>query len=216
MSRVPKLIDVEARRRELAEALWSVVIDDGLQAVSVRSVAARAGVSTGSLRHVFPTRSDLVTYSAELIIARATERVLAHGSDDDSLPDALAILCELLPLTPESRTEGEVNTALIAEATREPGLHEIRDRMYDAIGSLCRLIVTDFALEESPHTDARAADGGTGDPELDRAAKRLHALVDGIALHLLHQPPGADTGWATDLLADELRSLGVSRSGRRD
>lgn len=207
MSSVPKLIDVEARRRELAEALWSVVIDDGLPAVSVRSVAARAGVSTGSLRHVFPTRSDLVTYSAELIIARTTERVLAHGSDDDSLPDALAILCELLPLTPESRTEVEVNTALIAEATREPGLHEIRDRMYDAIGSLCRLIVTDFTL---------AADGGAGELELDRAAKRLHVLVDGVALHLLHQPPGADTGWATDLLAEELRSLAASRSGRQD
>ena len=200
MSSVPKLIDVEARRRELAEALWSVVIDDGLQAVSVRSVASRAGVSAGSLRHVFPTRSDLVTYSAELIIARAGERIRAHEPTGDPVADAVAILGELIPLTPESRTEMEVNTALVAEAAREPGLREIRDRMYDAIAGLCRRIVVGL-LEE------KDAPGPGGDTDVDRAARRLHVLVDGLALHLLHQPPESDSDWATALLAEELRAI---------
>jgi AcrR family transcriptional regulator len=54
---MPKLIDHEVRRLELVEAAWRVILRDGAGRVSVRAVAAEAGVSAGSLRHLFPTQA---------------------------------------------------------------------------------------------------------------------------------------------------------------
>lgn len=51
---VPRTIDRDARKEQLAEAVWRVVRERGIGAVSVRTVAEEAGVVVGSLRHVFP------------------------------------------------------------------------------------------------------------------------------------------------------------------
>ena len=48
---MPKVVDHAARREQLAAALWRVVVRDGVEAASLRRVAAEAGWSVGSLRH---------------------------------------------------------------------------------------------------------------------------------------------------------------------
>ena len=55
-------IDLTARKAQLAEAVWQVILDRGISAVSVRTVAEQAGLVVGSLRHVFPTRAELLAY----------------------------------------------------------------------------------------------------------------------------------------------------------
>ena len=65
-------IDSQSRRRELGEALWRVVLRDGIEAASVRKVAAEAGISKGSLRHVFPTQSELLAFAMQLIVDEVT------------------------------------------------------------------------------------------------------------------------------------------------
>ena len=41
---MPKIVDHEARRAELAEAVWRLASRDGLEAVTLRGVAAEAGL----------------------------------------------------------------------------------------------------------------------------------------------------------------------------
>ncbi|MDQ1250665.1 MAG: hypothetical protein QG597_5044, partial [Actinomycetota bacterium] len=50
---MPKIVDHEARRREIVEAMWRIVQREGFAAVSVRSVAAEAGLSKASISHYF-------------------------------------------------------------------------------------------------------------------------------------------------------------------
>ncbi|NLZ97477.1 MAG: TetR family transcriptional regulator, partial [Micrococcus sp.] len=50
---MPKIVDHEQRRRELAQAIWSIIALRGLSAVTLRSVAAEAGVSMGTVQHYF-------------------------------------------------------------------------------------------------------------------------------------------------------------------
>ncbi|MGB3635817.1 MAG: TetR family transcriptional regulator, partial [Rubrobacteraceae bacterium] len=67
---MPKIVDHEERRRELAEAVWRVILRDGVEGVSVRNVAAEAGWSTGALRHYVGTKEDLLASATQLLDER--------------------------------------------------------------------------------------------------------------------------------------------------
>lgn len=194
-----RTIDKEARKAQLAEAVWQVILDEGIGAVSVRTVAERAGVVVGSLRHIFPTRAELVVFSAELMVKRATERLLAIKPDDDVREYVFTIVKQLLPLDPDSRAEFEINLALFAEGTAVKGLVNIRQ---DANRQLADLFV-------------RLVEMLTGErdtPESLQQSRRLHALVDGFAFHILHQPEMEDTSWALDILWAEINSLAAQQA----
>jgi AcrR family transcriptional regulator len=197
---MPRHLDAEARRAQLGEAVWQVILDQGVAAVSVRTVAAQAGLAVGSLRHVFPTRAQLVEFSAQLMVDRAVARIAATPPIDDPRANALSLVEQLLPLTPDSRAEFEVNLALFAEAPAVPGLVPIRDRAHQLIHGLCRRLVATLAGAES-----------------EGAAARLHALIDGLGFHLLHRPAGQDADWAVSIIEDEIARIAGRRvaDGRR-
>ncbi|GAA0622635.1 TetR/AcrR family transcriptional regulator [Kutzneria viridogrisea] len=60
---MPKIVDRKQRRDEVAAALWRVAYRDGWSAVSLRRVAAEAGLSLGSVQHYFAGTDDLLNYA---------------------------------------------------------------------------------------------------------------------------------------------------------
>lgn len=185
----------EDRRTRLAEAVWRVIAKRGIGAVSVRTVATEAGMAAGSLRHLFPTQQELLQFSAELMIERATARVTEVAPTPDAVGYALAAIGELLPLTPDTRREFEINIALIAETPSNPGLAGIRDRAHEQLLDLFARIVAMIQGEDQP-TEKCCQEG-----------RRLLALVDGLGLHLLHQPAEDDTTWAVNTIREELTRI---------
>lgn len=195
MSRINKT----ARKEQLAKAVWQVILDQGISAVSIRAVAEQAGLVVGSLRHVFPTRSELVKFSAELMVQRATARIQAIPVKDDPLEYVLDVIKQLLPLEPNSRAEFEVNMALLAETTAMPQLAPIRNEAHQQLASECIQLVQ--LLTCAPRNPATVSE-----------AQRLHAMIDGFALHLFHRPLGEDPSWALEAIRDELTQI-VQRAG---
>lgn len=57
---MPKIIDHEQRRAEIAEAVLRVVARDGVNGVTIRMVANEAGWSTGVLHHYFTNKQALL------------------------------------------------------------------------------------------------------------------------------------------------------------
>src|ERR671917_185192 len=98
---MPKQVDHARRREELAAALWRLVMREGIEAASVRGVAAEAGWSTGSLRHYLRTHEELLAFAMELVIERVGRRIAALGWG----ADAPGLLHEVLPLDDERRAE---------------------------------------------------------------------------------------------------------------
>lgn len=194
MCRMPRKIDHDQRKAQLAEAVWRIVVERGIGAVSVRAVAEEAGVAVGSLRHVFPTRAELLEFSAELMVQRATDRILALPPFGDDQQYALEVLLQLLPLDPDRRAELEVNVALIAEAPALPELVAIRNHASQQLGEACTRLVE--LLRGRPR-----------DGQIVRQARRLYALIDGLALHLLMQSPSEDSAWAVEVLREELAHI---------
>lgn len=193
-------IDLAARKAQLAEAVWQVILDRGISAVSVRTVAEQAGLVVGSLRHVFPTRAELLSFSAELMVQRATERVLATPWSDDPQQYALDVIKRLLPLEPDSRAELEVNLALVAECPAQPSLGDIRDHAHAQLLEACARLV-------------ELLTGRPRDPELIVTARRLHAIIDGLALHLLHGEHD-DAEWALAIVRAELARIAGERGAQ--
>jgi AcrR family transcriptional regulator len=163
---VPKLVDHDARRAELARAVWAVVRRAGIDHASVRTVAAEAGYSAGSLRHYFPTHSELLAFALQVVVDRIGSRV--HGLDRDPEPwrAARQVLHELLPLDDERRAENEVWLAFTARALVDPSLREIHAEVDDALRKTWTGIAEALALD---------------DPDFE--GERLHAMVDGLCVH---------------------------------
>ncbi|MEU5952414.1 TetR/AcrR family transcriptional regulator [Streptomyces sp. NPDC047525] len=170
---MPKVVDPQLRRRELAEAVWRVVRRDGLDHASVRNVAREAGLSMGSLRHYFVSQSELMAFALRMVIDRIEQRIAALPPDDDPLRHAARTLAELLPLDDQRRAENEVWLAFTARAMTDPELRTLRDEGYDTLRAGCRGLVAGLI---SPCRD----------PEQETA--RLHALVDGLAVHAAMRP----------------------------
>ncbi len=48
---MPRVVDHRQRRDELVDAVWQLIVDDGLPGITIRRVAERSGSSSGAVRH---------------------------------------------------------------------------------------------------------------------------------------------------------------------
>jgi len=172
--RMPKIVDHDARRADLAQALWKVIRRDGIERVSVRSVAAAAGVSAGSLRYYFPSQAELISFAMDLVESRTRDRIAAIDLTGTARERVTALAEEVLPLDDERREDLQVWFALTAQARHQPALHEVSARAYDGLLDLARGVIGELQMAGLTRRGL--------DAELE--AVRLHALLDGLAVHL--------------------------------
>lgn len=191
---MPKVVDPEARRADVAEAVWRLIRKHGLEGVSVRNVAKEAGLSAGALRHYFASQADVLTFAMQLVIDRVRTRIQALEPDP---PTAVQqTIEELLPLDPERWAEAEVWLAFTARAQTEPALRALRDTSYELLQDLCRHLVT--ALDQR---------GTVAELDLVVETERLYALIDGLVVHCVIRPDRATPSLMRDVIARHLAQL---------
>ena len=173
-----KVVDHEQRRRELAHAVWRVIRRQGVDQASVRIVALEAGWSPGALRHYFATQSDLLAFAMRLVVERIESRVAAIDEATDPREAVEQVLHELVPLDDERRAENEVWLAFTARALIDPALRDQHNEVHAALHQACASSIQ--MLAAAGHANAGQA------PALE--AERLHALIDGLAVHTALQP----------------------------
>jgi AcrR family transcriptional regulator len=127
--RVPKRVDHQQRRRQIADALVRIAATRGLHAASMREVAAEAGVSLRLVQYYFGTKEELLLAAMQQLAAQFAERGLARikriaGTGGPASPrDVIAaILTEGLPVDDERRTFTVVYTAYLALSLTDPAL----------------------------------------------------------------------------------------------
>ena len=106
---MPKIVDHEQRRTQIAEATWRVILDNGMEGATVRNIAKEAGLSLGALRHYFSTQNELLIYAMNLVKERATNRInKIVMSDLPPKEKVVSILMEIVPVNTETIAEMEV------------------------------------------------------------------------------------------------------------
>lgn len=196
------MVDPTERRLLLAEAVLRVMRRDGLEQASVRNVAREAGLSMGSLRHYFASQSELMVFAFRTVVERIEVRLAKLQPEPDPRRRAQRVLNELLPLDDERRAENEVWLAFTSRAMVDPALRTLRDEGYDALRAGCQAMVADLSAAGLAPTDIPAE------------ADRLHALLDGLAVHAAMRPDIHTAESLTTAIARHLDALAIERASR--
>jgi AcrR family transcriptional regulator len=187
---MPRLIDHAERERAIATAALAVLRRDGLAHLSVRAVAAEAGLAVASLRHSFPTQNALRRHCLQLIRQRAAERLRRVAGEEPEA--ATAMLEQLLPLDEERRLELSAQLQLTALALTDDSLREESAQLNQDVRRVCAAVVDRLSRTVGLAPALTAA----------QATVTLHALLDGLALHAIVDPEESPA----DLTRQRLRS----------
>jgi AcrR family transcriptional regulator len=180
---VPKRVDHEERRRQIADALLRTAATHGLHATGMREVAAEAGVSLRLVQYYFGTKEELMLAAMQQLAAQFAERGLARirrtkPADGPARPREViaAILTEGLPADDERRTFTVLYTAYFALSLTDPAL---------AIGPLVRnsAAVIDVVAAQLRASQAAGETPACLDPDLE--AFSLLAMSAGLGTSVL-------------------------------
>lgn len=156
----------DARARVL-DATLELIGEQGVGGVTSRAVAARAGVSPGSLSYHFPSRTELLREALMRFVGREAERLegLAVSGTLD-LPAVAAAVRDVV--------EGADRRAVLAQmelylqACRDPELRAVAARAYAAYDDAARRVLTALGVDD-----------------VEPLVPALIALVDGYELRRL-------------------------------
>jgi AcrR family transcriptional regulator len=161
--------DSADRREYLAATMSEIIAERGLEAVTVREVAAAAGVSIGAVQHHFPTKDAMLTFAFDHVVDRVRERVARRPRSGDAGEQLGVVLAELLPLDEERHREARVMIAFAGRAATSAELQAIWRPHLDQIRAEIAAVL------------------GAGEGAYERSVALL-ALVDGLALHAVSEP----------------------------
>ncbi|HET7757640.1 MAG TPA: TetR family transcriptional regulator C-terminal domain-containing protein [Steroidobacteraceae bacterium] len=101
---MPKIVDHEQRRDQIALVACRVVAGYGFDRATIVRIAREAGYTTGMIAHYFDTKQEIIVAALRLILRRIEERLTA-AAEGESTPDLLVLLSEALPLDATRFTE---------------------------------------------------------------------------------------------------------------
>ena len=182
---MPKVVDHTERRREIASAVWRVLVREGLRGASVRAVVAESGLSSGAIRYYFTSHDDLLRFAGHVVTERVPDRLGAvlRNRRVAARRRAALLLEELVPLDQQRQTETRVFAALADLDRSRPADREFRRKAYDGCRVVARMAVLLLAGGEVTDEPSAALP-----PRQERLAERLQVVTDGLAGQYLFYP----------------------------
>jgi AcrR family transcriptional regulator len=176
---MPKQVDHQERREQIASALMRVAARDGLEAVSLRHVASEAGVTSGMVQHYFPSKDEMMAFAMRSASARYEARINAAmaslGAGATGREVVGAILMALLPADEAQEADGRVALAFQSYAATRRGAVDLLGQDNSALREFIAERVRDARAAASPPADV--------DPVL--AATALLATAEGLGVQRL-------------------------------
>ncbi len=164
---MPKQVDHAVRRRELVEASWDVISREGIEALTLRKVAAAADCTTGRIAHYFAGREALLLAALSSAYAAAEARMVRIEKSSRSAEERLrGVIHEALPLNAERLREWRVWIVFWAAAVANDDLAQENTRRYAAWQQMIARLITEYA----------------GDANAQNLAFGLVAMIDGIGI----------------------------------
>lgn len=193
------MTEYECRRQRLAEAAVEVIARDGIDAATVRRIAAELQCSTTIITDCFDDKDELLLTAYRTVAGKTLERFRQRISTSPA--DLIDALMSLTALDPESWRGWRVHLAFLERALRDPRLAEEQQ---------CRIDETRGYIEQA----IRLAYGSHGDA--GELARLVIVLIRGISLQLLFEPGSWTRDQVRSLLASQISAaLGRGTTGGR-
>ncbi|MFZ2750706.1 MAG: TetR/AcrR family transcriptional regulator [Propioniciclava sp.] len=202
----------ERTRERIIRCALDLFSESGSSNVSLRDIAAAAGLTHAGLLHHFASKDELIlqvlTWRDALQFDRALrpdDTLSPHWRDPHAVAGVFAQLINVVRLNAESPTMISLFVKLSAEATDpEHPAHAYFVARYERV---VESFTEAFAARFSAHPPAIAIA-----PEA--AARQLVALMDGLQLQwILRDPTAPDAFGMTDDVVTFLRLLGIDLPG---
>ena len=185
---MPAVVNHEERRQQIARIAADLISSVGLDAMTMREIAAAAGFSTTIVTHYFANKRELMLYTYRASVAHAQAR------DACDLPASIEAL---LPFDESSLKDWKVFLAFWQIAQVDPDFAaEQRAQAANADSILRRVLM------------ARAAAGrGLNEADVDATSRRLLVFIVGLAVQAVFDTVGWSPQAQRAFLKSELRLL---------
>jgi AcrR family transcriptional regulator len=172
-------VDHDARRREIADAVLRLATTEGLESVSLRHVAAEAGISMGAVQHYFHSKDEMLAFAYEHQSHKHERRIVEQLTAAARPPNVREVvrttIVEVLPTDEQSRAAWLAGIAFFIRAMSEP-------RMAAVVAQGAPKLIEFFAAQlEQARSDGALAPGI--DPQQE--AGILWALIDSQATAII-------------------------------
>ncbi len=191
---MPKIVDHDLRRAEIAAAAAQAIDELGLDRVRLVDVARRASCTTGAVSHYFPGKDAVLEAALEHVLghlAHEVPRAADRPESTDPVEVFLAGLSEVLPLDEARRTYWRVWLAFCGRAVSTPSLAA---QHRDAYAAIQRALVQEILLLGLATEAAEAQEIAVG----------AVAALDGIGLRAVLEPEEWSRARLTTMLAAQL------------
>jgi TetR/AcrR family transcriptional regulator, transcriptional repressor of bet genes len=176
--RMPRQVDHQERRETIAEAIVRLVAAKGVEAASLRAVAAEAGVSMGTVQHYFTTTDEMLLFALDYgngLLRARVQQLLDERKPATPRESFRLVFTLLLPLDPESRTGARLWAALIARGCVDEPTGKLAAEAYTNLTSLVLRALTDAVQADQTAEGTDAA----------QAARHLVSVIEGLRWPLL-------------------------------
>ena len=194
---MPRVVNHEVRRREVAAIAAQVVVTEGRAGLSVRNVAQAAGCSTTVVSHYFTDMAELFYETYAFAASRTAVRIQEVLEKDPT--NITGLIEAVLPLDNERTEEWRIWFAFWSEAlTSPPFASDQRMRARKAVERIekcLQLLQQNKKLPKSVN--------------IAHAADRLAALIPGIASEAIFDPQTWPASRQRQTLRTELQLLGL-------
>lgn len=178
---MPKLVDHDARRAEIARATWTAVRDVGIERLRLRDIADEVGFTTGVFAHYFRDKGSVLRYAFNLAYQHAHEQILqSNESVDSGLMRLRNALVALIPDPKQPESVAFVSMCFGIRNISDPLLTADYRKKRNAYGRLLRSCIRDAISE--------------GEILVDTAPNEIidlvFAVLDGVCIAALLNPDG--------------------------
>lgn len=190
---MPKVVDHEKKKQQIIQYAWQSIVSNGAKGATVRNIAKLARMTPGQIRYYYPNHHDLLKAVSVEVDSKVRGRIKAVYNDGSLSPldKVIQAMLKAMPLDEERYADMEVWLAFQYE------LHEVgKDSMGNEIFTLVKASMS--FLEEHDLLDT----------SLNQyvAIMKMHALLDGLALHKLLNPEQMMNEDIEHLIESEVKS----------
>jgi AcrR family transcriptional regulator len=176
---MPKRVDPDVRREQVADAVIDEVVANGLRSVTLARIAARTGLAIGSIRHYFgDTVREVMRFTLSVLMQRAVRR--ATTMSDDPVERITEVITFTVPTSDQEHRENIALVEYRVMARTDPELAADITATALAGAEVLRSLLRDAMADRVIDEEA-----------VRREALQLLALVEGFSFSsaLLSAPP---------------------------
>ena len=161
-------IDQDRRRRDIAAITIDLIAREGLEAATIRRIAAEGGFSTTAITQYFVDKQELLVWAFQVLSSEGEQRFHEALRHDPS--DVMGALLTMLPWCQANVRRWKAYLAFWDEAARNPELASLIAQSTN--------VGTDF-LQQLLRSRARSQGDVAG------AGQLLNAVIQGLAMQIL-------------------------------